>query len=275
MFKAFFSQTIAGLFLLSLANLSVAGDALPTYYQSHAEGWFWYHDHLIYKTHHDKTKLNALTIQSQIAKIKTIHDPIVRVKAIQHLMLEAKDRMVLKPTLANVQTFIALQQQITNRATTLRKSWQEVLLNQPQLDYSLKHPTSNWAKQLYNRSENKRESALIENFSKTHGLFFFYRGSCPHCRHFAPVLKDFATRYHLNIIPVSLDGGILPEFPHSRFNQGQAERLHVSVVPALFAINPRSHEVISLGAGDRAEDELKNNLITAITYQANKRSPSL
>ena len=97
-----------------------------------------------------------------------------------------------------------------------------MLLNYPELDFSLRHPTNNLAKQIDLDSARQQENAAIQQFSQHNGLFFFYRSTCPYCQRFAPILKDFSSRYGLSVVPITTDGISLPEFPNSHSDQGQA-----------------------------------------------------
>jgi len=59
---------------------------------------------------------------------------------------------------------------------------------------------------------------------------FFFRGACPYCHKFAPLLKAFADRYGFRLVDVSLDGGGLPEFPTPQPNAQAAEALRRLVI---------------------------------------------
>ncbi|KTC69919.1 putative conjugative transfer protein TrbB, partial [Legionella bozemanae] len=45
------------------------------------------------------------------------------------------------------------------------------------------------------RTKNKRISALSEH----HYFIFIYRSTCPHCHQFAPILRDFASSFHIPV----------------------------------------------------------------------------
>ena len=117
-----------------------------------------------------------------------------------------------------------------------------VINNEPLLNYILRHPVDHAARRAFDQSIDEKRAIKLKNLSKTHGLFFFFASSCPHCHAFAPTIKRFATRYGFSIIPVSLDGQSLPEFPNFKINNGQAERLGVKSLPAVFAINPSENK---------------------------------
>ena len=109
------------------------------------------------------------------------------------------------------------------------------------------------------------EDAVIRELAKKSGLFFFYRSTCPYCQRFAPIVKAFAESYGLTIIPITTDGIALPEFPDSHPDQGQAEKFHVTVEPALFSVNPYTHQAIPIAYGLVSEAELKKHLLAIAT----------
>ncbi|WP_328585588.1 conjugal transfer protein TraF, partial [Legionella bozemanae] len=41
---------------------------------------------------------------------------------------------------------------------------------------------------------------------------FIYRSTCPHCHQFAPILRDFASSFHIPVEAYSLDGESLDGF---------------------------------------------------------------
>lgn len=246
-----------------------ANTTVPRFYSTHAVGWFWYQATTDGAT---KKSLNPIKPAAAMALINSIPDPIKRLQAMQHLLTEAKDTAVLQPTMTHIATFLTLQNAVSANATRLRQNWQALLLNSPALNFNVNHPTSEWANNAALQTEQSDTSQAIRQFAKHYGLFFFYRSTCPHCQHFAPVVQMFAAEYGFAVVPVTLDGNALPEFPNSVPDHGQATRLNVQEVPSLFAVNPDTHEVIALGAGDRAMDQLQNDVMTAIHYETEKQN---
>ena len=64
----------------------------------------------------------------------------------------------------------------------------------------------------------------------------------------------------IEILPVSLDGGTLPEFPHPKTDTQVASELGVSTVPSLFLVDPQNRNVIPLGSGVMSADELADRI---------------
>lgn len=214
------------------------------YFNEHAQGWHWYKDPKEATDEEDEQ-----------------NNPTVQMNAVRAAVERAKDKMVLHPTKENVKNYIHIQNKISGNAAELSKTWREVLLESPELDFSLVHPTNNVAKQVENDLISKKENVAIKQLVKSSGLFFFYRSSCPYCVRFAPIVKDFAETYGITVIPITTDGISLQEFPNSYPDQGQAAKFKVKVEPALFIVNPYTHQAIPVSYGLISEAELKRKIL--------------
>lgn len=69
---------------------------------------------------------------------------------------------------------------------------------------------------------------------------------------------------------ISLDGGVLPEFPDAVPDNGLAARLGVAVTPALYMVNPRTQEITPVGYGVMTESELTQRIYTLIAAKRGK-----
>ena len=214
------------------------------YWSEHAMGWHWYQDP------------TEKGVSSEVYS-----DPIAAMDVLQHQVKQSLDLAILNPTVENVRNYIGLQNQLGERANRFAQVWKTVLLNYPELDYSLQHPTNSMAKQIYLDQTHQQEEAAIHHLADHSGLFFFYRSTCPYCQRFAPIVKDFSQRYGLSVIPITTDGISLPDFPQSQPDQGQAARLGVTMEPALFTVDPAQHRIIPVSYGLLSEDELRQRLL--------------
>ncbi len=215
------------------------------FWENPAEGWHWYRE----------TEENSPNSE------KAILDPIQKMADLQEQVKQSLDLAILNPTVDNVRNYITLQNQLGERAQHFSEVWKTVLLNYPELDFSLQHPTNNMAKQIDLDQTHQQEDVAIRRLAQHSGLFFFYRSTCPYCQKFAPIVKDFSERYHLSVVPITTDGVSLPDFPHSHRDQGQAARLKVTMEPALFTVDPESHRIIPVSYGLLSEDELRQRLL--------------
>lgn len=171
-----------------------------------------------------QTKPNISSTQI-MSKLKTIHE-------------EALNTSILNPTAHNILYERMLAVIYMDMAQKYQERAQMVVASNPAINYLLRHPADDAALKLQQSLDDKGRDTRIKNLSKTHGLFFFYAGSCAHCRAFAPTIKLFASRYGFEVIAISLDGKQLAQFPNFKKNNGQAEKLGLKSMPAVFAINP-------------------------------------
>lgn len=250
MSKSLHVQCIAFISCLFYCVILYAQD--NTYFGDHARGWHWY-----------EVQNEALDDSDNDNEDK--NDPIVQMNAIQMMVKRSLDQAILNPTMENVTNYIAIQNEVAERSTRFSKLWQAALLQAPQLDFSLRHPTNNLARQVEVDQENVEEIKAIKKLAHESGLFFFYRSTCPYCRAFAPILKRFTDHYGIQVMPITTDGISLPEYPHSYTDKGQSATFQVKVEPALFIVNPYNHKAIPVGYGLMSESDLKKRILEIAT----------
>lgn len=175
---------------------------------------------------------------------------------------EALNTSILNPTAQNILRERMLAIVYMDLAQRYQERAQMVVNENPNINYLLKHPADDAAQKLQESIDDGNVRKRISELTKTHGLFFFFAGNCHHCKAFAPTIKRFAQRFGFEIIPISLDGSNLPEFPNSKKNNGQAEKLGVKTLPAVFAIDPKNGaaQSILLSYGNVSVKELTDKL---------------
>ena len=122
---------------------------------------------------------------------------------------------------------------------------------------------------MYLDQQKENMDRQIRALSKTHGLFFFYSSQCSYCKEFAPIVKSFAQKYHWEVLPISMDGKILPEFPKSRVDNGTAKTLGVQFVPTLLAVEPKRGKVFPLSYGMSTHDQIEDRIRVLIIKGGN------
>jgi conjugal transfer pilus assembly protein TraF len=113
---------------------------------------------------------------------------------------------------------------------------------------------------VYYDEQAKAFSKHMKIFSQEYGLFFFFRQNCTYCHNFAPIVKRFSQKYGWSVLPISLDGGSLPEFPNARRDNGMAARLQITHVPALIALHPKTGKLLPLAYGMISESEIERRI---------------
>lgn len=247
--------------LLLMGGILFANSAHATYLDRKAEGWHFYEER-----GHKKRPLP----QESEKEGSPSQDPIIQLKSFKEKVARAKAQAVMSPTFENVRAYMTLQKHLMNKASRFAHTWMEVVYTTPQLDYTLKHPTSQAARHVYLDEKKTQRDAQVRRLAKTHGLFFFFSRSCPYCKHFAPIVKAFSKKYGWKVMAISMDGSSLPEFPKSVRDNGTAQRLGVQFVPTLLAVNPTRGESIPLSYGMSSQDQILDRIRVLIV----ERKPS-
>lgn len=220
-----------------------------SYYGQHAVGWHWYEDPI------------EIEVQKALPLVAQPIDPIERIHKAQKTIERALDTAILEPTVSHVRAYLHLQNQLSSQSAQFAAIWQQVLLAYPELNFSLKHPTEGIALEVQKTHRHQQQDKAIKNLADHAGLFFFYKPSCPYCARFAPIVRSFAKDYGITVIPITLDGEVLAEFPDSKKDQGQAKQFGVKQTPALFVVNPKTQQALPVAYGLISEASLRERLV--------------
>jgi conjugal transfer pilus assembly protein TraF len=258
--------------LASTAATTVAEELTTdaTYWRRQEEGWFWYRDPPQLRSAKPTAPSAPTTPAAKLPEI-------VAHEALKARLDEALAVAYMNPTDTNVRSYLTLQTQAVRRASTFADAWQKVVWTTPEFDFTLERPVNASALEVYDRERQAAQIRAAEQLARTHVLFFLFRGDCPYCQQFAPLLKDFEQKFGLPVFAISLDGGTLPEFPRARVDNGIAATLKVTQVPALFLASPHTNVITPLGYGVLSESELLERLQVIATPIGNgaAATPSL
>lgn len=181
------------------------------------------------------------------------------IKTAEQLRAELKRRedvAVMNPTDANLRDYLELWQTTQEKGAVFADSWRRVVWQNPELDYSLKRPVNNAAIKTFDQARSENQDQHLRDLAREHGLIFFFRSDCPYCHAMAPVLKMLSAKYGLEVLPVSVDGRGLPDFPDPKDGRSQAAAWGVERVPALFIGSKQTGDHAPLGFGAMALTEI-------------------
>ena len=127
------------------------------------------------------------------------------------------------------------------------------------------------AKRSANTIDNHKITNKISSLKNHYQFVLFYRASCPHCRRFDPILKEYAENTGTKVVAFTLDGVSLPSFPNSipvsRRILEQYFGNNEILVPTLFLLNKKNLHAYPVSVGELNYYELAsriNNLIPKI-----------
>ena len=201
----------------------------------------------------------------------TIAQAKQELKTIQDKLEDLKVLAVMHPTEVNVSQYMAFQQEQLERAALFSNTWKKTLWNTPELDYSVKMPISSVGNQLLSETKNQNRDEVMKGLNQRYGLFFFYTTGCGYCQKYSPILKAFSEHYGVEVMAVSMDGQVLPEWPNSQINQGRAEEFGLSgkPVPATILFDAKSKKLLPVGFGLLTVNELEERIYEIVSNESN------
>src|SRR5260364_147914 len=136
-------------------------------------------------------------------------------------------------------------------------------------DLAWDHPTLTnlraflWVQRLtLDRQAGTAQARLLNELAQRVGLLFFFHSTCPACATQAPLVRMLAKQHRFSLIPVSIDGQDLPGHPFPAFkpDRGQAAKLQVQAVPALYLTAPNG-QFAAVGQGAMSLPEIQRRLL--------------
>lgn len=226
------------------------------YFDVHEKGWHWYQ-----AEPGPKQEVPGVQKDKQSESQAVSQNPIDELKAYQKKLEEAKATAVMHPNKENIEKYQYLQYEALERANKFSSVWMENVYKNPELNYSLKSPTSQKARHVYLREKEKEKIEKIASLSQEYGLFYFFKEGCDFCEAFAPVVKQFSEKYNWEVLAISEFGETNKLFERNVKDNGLAETWGVSAYPSLFAVNPKTGDVIPIANGMISIEEMEDRIM--------------
>jgi conjugal transfer pilus assembly protein TraF len=243
-----------------------------SYWRNRERGWFWYDDPPPEPSEVPQPKA-APAIAAPTAPKRPRE--LVKFEALQKRVEDLRNIAIINPSEHNIRNYLNIQNFVIEKASTFADVAQRVIWATPELDPTVTgRPVNAKALEVFDREQALARTNTVAQLTQTHALFFFFRSDCPYCHQFAPLLRDFEAKFGLHIVPISVDGGGLPEFRSPRVDNGIARTLDVRQVPALFLAEPRGGKITPIGYGVLSESELLERIQVVTQPDADKLVPS-
>ncbi|CDZ81949.1 conjugal pilus assembly protein TraF [Candidatus Rubidus massiliensis] len=211
-----------------------------------AEGWSWYED--------------------KVKKQNNYHEESDKLSPVAQMEIERKtyetklSQAVLDPTEENIESLMIEQKKIMDRSSKFSKIWTKILLSNPELDSTINNPITQYGVTIAKDIERDKKNKLIGLLKEEFGLILFTKGN-KESQAFALVVKEFVKKHKWELIPVSVDGEIIPAFPNAQLDQGIVDKLGISIYPSLIMLNPKTEELIPIGFGMISLEQIENNIV--------------
>lgn len=175
---------------------------------------------------------------------------------------EARKIAIMNPTPENLKHYVTMQEVVMSKSAAFTDQWQRVIWQNPELDYSQHgRPNNQLAQQQYDHNRQLQKQEAIRKLAGENGILFVFRSDCPYCHTMAPILKQFAATYGVKVMPVSLDGRGIGHYPNALPNNGIAQRLNITTVPAMYVMDTKTQKFTPIGFGVMAQTTLEDRFL--------------
>ena len=201
---------------------------------------------------------------------------LIEFEQLQKRLEDYRNIAIIRPNEENVRRYMQLEAQVVRQASYFSDVAQRVAWATPDLDMTLQgRPVNSRAIEVFDREQATSRAQSLTDLARTHVLFFFFRSDCPYCHAFSPTLEAFNARFGIQVVPISVDGKGLPNFPTFRRDNGIARTLQVTQVPAIYLAEPYTGKITPIGFGVLSESQLIERIATVAAPGADAYAPSI
>lgn len=229
------------------------------FFNEKAKGWHWYQAEPGPDRQRDVA--SDMKDRSKPSEANKPNNATEELAEKRKVLEEATAEAILRPTPQNVTRVQKLQYKWLNQSQQFSGMWMQNLLQNPNLDATVKHPVTQFGIHLKKEDDQLKLEAHVKALSQHYGLFFIYQGNCKFCHGMASVVKQLSDKYGWKVLGISQDGHVLSEFPDSKRDNGISQAWNIKGVPAVFVVSPETEQVIPIGHGLISLDQLERNLI--------------
>lgn len=250
---------------------------------SSARGWFWYEDpereaepspeeqpvpKVGISIDAGPKQGPVLTPEQEMVNLRLRLEQMEDMTQLRAEVARYLDTAVAKPTERNLLLYMTAQQFVMARAEKFAVVWHEVLRKYPEVDDGVNNPQrSDTARPLYVNAMNNQIRTTLSGLSDRYALLFFFRGDCPYCHRQAGILQTLQRAHGFNVMPISLDGRGIPEYPNPSVEPRFVEGLGIKTVPSLMLMRKGSYVLEPIATGLTTMDVIEGR-ITSIVTQA-------
>ncbi len=236
--------------MIAFSALLSTGLVQAAFFGERSQGWHWYQDPICERCQEPEPSAGEALSE---------RTPTEQIKAYRQELEKKLHAALVDPTPAHVKAYQEIQKDLMDRSARFSEVWMQVVYQNPSLDHSLQFPVNHQGRHLYLDLEKKQLHQNIQALKEEYGLFFFFDKDCPYCHAFAPIVKQFSESYGWQVLAISPDGSALEGF-ETVMDNGLIQQWKVEAFPALFAVHPRTQQVLQLSYGLSALAQIEQRL---------------
>jgi conjugal transfer pilus assembly protein TraF len=175
-----------------------------------------------------------------------------------------RDVAIFNPTESNIYAYFKAQLWMFNNASRFADATKRVMWKNPDIDLSVTRTNVSGALISERQRKEIGSTQLIKQLASNYGLVFFLRSDCPYCHDQADVLTLYRQTYGMDVLPITMDGHPISQFPDARPDNGISMALSsgkgIPTVPALYLVHKRTNSAVQIGYGILSMAELVDRI---------------
>lgn len=253
-------QILAGVILYTLAGIfsgvaHAQSGYVNQYYADKYRGWF-FREPIPEPEQEEPVKKQA--VKPTAPPAKTEPKPFSR-KWLQTNLQDLMDAAIENPTPENIEKYMVVQKLATHQASNFSTAAMEVVQRNPWLSGENGRGVSAVSQRYLDARSAQSKKVVAQQLTESVGLWFFFSGSCSSCHALAPVMRLLKDEYGFKILPISLDGKGLPDFPAFQKDQGQAAKFGIKSTPTVLVF--KDGQFLPLLEGLASADQMLDRMI--------------
>ncbi|AEH16238.1 conjugal transfer protein TraF [Shewanella sp. SM101] len=256
----------------AMASTAVVAEQASTqssdnFYKQRERGWYWHElppkEDIPEKV--EPPKPSPVQAEAQTDEPQNSVEAM-SVKWFQENLPKAKELALNTGRPEDVKRYLYIQRAAIDRANQFAATYISEQMFDPYLDESLRRPENDVSLQAFKGTQSENQWKLIESIGKKATLIYFFSSNCPYCAKQTPYLIRLAKEYGWTIMPVSIDGGKVPNDDFHVFgdyrvaNSEMAQRFDVLATPTLYVTN-NTGDYFLLSSGLVGMDSLGERII--------------
>ncbi|GIU41084.1 conjugal transfer protein TraF [Shewanella colwelliana] len=261
-FKNGYLFGLVGLVCTSSPTL-LAGD----FYNQSKQGWFWHEAPQQEEIVESEKELIPSSVSAEeqppqdekvVIDAQWLKDNIPRLRMVA----------ISNPTSENLGAYYAAQRVMLDMSSKFANSTKDFFAKEANwLSEEHRRPTESFMLSKFKRDLLKAQKPVIEKISKQAGLWFFFSSTCPYCLKQLPIIKILEEQYGLNVLYVSLDGGIIPTIPQNKTvidHDGRVARdFNVTTTPTTYLVSNDASKFEIVSNGVASLPKIQTSLIAS------------
>ena len=241
---------------------SVSVFASNPYFFDKERGWLWREEPVIEVPEEIEDTPPPTAAPSESKPEEMVELDVAWLKNnMERLMVTA----INNPSHENLASFAYAQRLMLDTSSRFSSKMTEFMMLEDTLNESNRRPLSQFAINSFKGEQRVSIRDVFDSVKQRSGIWFFFSSECEYCKKQVPVLVQLNAQYGIDILAISMDGGVLPGMEKFEvvmdYNLAMSEKFGVASTPSLFMVDSKNMDVIAIAEGLLSLPEIEEKVL--------------